>query len=256
MRTRTSGTAAQYLINKIETVFSLDSKEREALLKLPLAERKFRQGEAIVREGECTTQSFAVLDGVTAMIKLAGSGERHIVIFHFVSDIPDLHSLYLERLDVTIEAATACTVGFMPHRAVRAICDEFPRIRDVLWRATLVDAAILRENILNIAVRPALTRVAHLLCEFAIRLKLAKLGDTDIYDLPLTQSEIGDCLGISHVHVNRVLQNLRKKGLIDVTRDRVEIHDWTELQKIGDFDIHYLHLTKRQQEVLGIGVPA
>ncbi len=243
-------TAANYLIRKIETVITLEEPERQAILGLPVTIRKFERGETIVREGDHPKNSFAVLDGVTAMVKTTGQGDRHVVIFHFTSDIPDLHSLHLERLDVAVEAASSCAVGFMPHESLRAVCAKFPRVNNVLWRATLVDASILRECALSIAQRPALNRIAHLLCEFVVRLKLAGLGTEDGCELPLTQAEIGDCLGITYVHVNRVLQTLRKQKLIDLESDRLRVHDWPGLVQIGDFDANYLHLTPRQREML------
>lgn len=247
--------ASQHIVDKIETVAPLSRSEKTAILALPVALKDFRRGVTVVREGDHPTQSFAVLEGVTGMIKFTGAGDRHIVIFHFARDIPDLQSLHLDRLDVSIETITSCTLGFIPHAAIREVCTDFPRIAAMLWRATLVDAAVLRECVLSIARRPALMRVAHFLCEFVVRMKLAGRGDAAGCDLPLTQTELADGLGLSQVHVNRIVQSLRKRGLIALNRDQFIVNDWNELKTVGDFDPGYLHLTPRQRNLLGDGAP-
>jgi CRP-like cAMP-binding protein len=234
----------------MQFVFSLEKDERDAICRLPHKIRSFRKGQAIVSEGDRTTSSFVVLDGVTSMVKVSGAGDRQIVIFHVVGDTPDLHSLYLQKADSTVSALKHCTVAFMPHKAILALCDNFPRIKDAMWRSTLVDGAILREWLLNVGQRPALKRIAHLLCEMVVRMKLAGLGTTSASVVPLTQEEIGDCLGLGSIHVNRSLQKLRRDGLIRLRRTALEIPDWRALQEAGDFDIAYLHLTERQRHYL------
>lgn len=238
------------LTRKIETVCALTARERAAVNAMPLTVREFDRGEAIIQEGDLATTCFVVLSGVTCMFKVTGDGYRQITIFHFAGDMPDLHTMYLDTADVSISALRPSLIGFVSHEAVKRLCDRFPRIRAALWRATLVDAAVYREWLLNLGQRPATMRVAHLLCEMVVRMKLAGLGSMEASTVPLTQQEIGDCVGLSAIHVNRCLQELRRRGLIILRRATLEIPDWRGLQTAGDFDTGFLHLTERQQKLL------
>jgi CRP-like cAMP-binding protein len=112
-----------------------------------------------------------------------------------------------------------------------------------MWIDTLVDASIFREWIMNVGRRDARTRVAHLLCEFSLRLKLAGLGQDNSYELPMTQDQLADATGLTSVHVNRTIKLLEAQGLIDRSSPRsIHIGDWRKLAEVGDFDSNYLHL--------------
>ena len=114
-----------------------------------------------------------------------------------------------------------------------------------MWLDTLVDGSIFREWIANVGRRDAHTRLAHLLCEFSLRLKIAGLGKSNQYELPMTQEQIADCTGLTSVHVNRTLKILEAEGLIQRRSSRtVTIGDWKKLAEAGDFDSTYLHLRK------------
>ncbi len=241
---------ARHIARKIDALFTLNADERAALNQLPYKVRRYKKGEVIINEGDVSTSSFVVLEGVTSMIKMCGAGDRQLVMFHFVGDMPDLHSLYIHKADSTLAPLRRCAIAFIPHAAILHLCDTFPRIKDAFWRATLVDAAILREWLLNIGQRPARKRIAHFLCEMVVRMQLSGMGTTSSSVIPLTQEEIGDCLGLGSIHVNRTLQSLRHAGLIRLNRTALEIPDWRALQDAGDFDVGYLHLSKRQRALL------
>ena len=122
---------------------------------------------------------------------------------------------------------------FLTHDTVRNLIRRCPRIGDAFWRETLIDASIFREWMLNQGRREAYGRIAHLLCELYVRLRSAGLTNGHAYELPLTQAELGDALGISTVHVNRTLQ-----------AGSVTVLDWERLKEAGEFDPTYLLLTK------------
>ena len=111
-----------------------------------------------------------------------------------------------------------------------------------MWIDTLIDAAIFREWIVNVGRRDSLSRISHLLCEIALRLEEAGLAKDHTYEMPMTQEQIADCTGLTPVHVNRVLKELGRMGLIDRERRSVSILHWDRLQEIGDFNTRYLHL--------------
>jgi CRP-like cAMP-binding protein len=112
---------------------------------------------------------------------------------------------------------------------------------------THIDAYIFREWTLNVGRRDARTRTAHLLCEFALRLVAVGLGERCHYELPMTQEQLADALGLTSVHTNRTLKNLTEGGLITRTHRSVRINDWSALMAVGDFDPAYLHLGSSQR---------
>jgi CRP-like cAMP-binding protein len=133
---------------------------------------------------------------------------------------------------------------FISHETVRNLMQGCPRISDAFWRDALIDAAVFREWILNLGRREAYGRMAHLLCEFYVRLKAVGLTNGDACDMPFTQTELADATGLSTVHVNRTLQDLRGEGLITLRAGSLSVLDWDRLREAGEFDPTYLHLRK------------
>ena len=208
---------------------------------LPITERKFGADKDVVRFGDRPTQCCLVIDGIAAMYKITGPGRRQILNFYMPGDMPDLHSLHLKVMDCGIASLTPCTFGLVPHDVLRDLCRRRPSVSDALWKLTLVDSAIFREWIVNIGQRASATRLAHLLCELFVRSRAANLNENDVCPLPITQQEMADATGISVVHVNRMLQELRERGLIDLSKRRLTVLDWDGLKEAGDFDGTYLH---------------
>jgi len=164
--------------------------------------------------------------------------------YHVPGDVPDFQSLHLQTLDMTIAAITPCRVGFVQHEAVRALLRAQPRLGEVFWRATLIDAAIVREWMLNTGRRDAYARMAHLLCELITRLGAVGLAPDLSCDLPMTQPELADALGITPVHVNRTIRELKAAELITLRSRRLVVHDWKGLVAAAEFDPAYLHLRR------------
>jgi CRP-like cAMP-binding protein len=171
-------------------------------------------------------------------------GKRQITAFHTPGDVPDLHSLHIKVMDHSLGAIAASQVFLVPHEKMRATLAAEPSLRDLLWRDTLIDAAVFREWTVNVGRRSAYTRIAHLLCEVLLRMRAVGLASGDSCDLPLTQEELGDATGLSNVHVNRSLQELRGDGLIELRRGSLKVLDWERLTEAGEFDPTYLHLRK------------
>jgi CRP-like cAMP-binding protein len=170
--------------------------------------------------------------------------------FYIPGDIPDLQSLHLEVMDHSLATVIASKVAFIPHDVVRAFLRAFlrahPRIADVFWRDTLIDAAVFREWVVNVGRRDAYARIAHVLCEVYVRLRAVGLVNGRAFEMPVTQAELGDATGLSTVHVNRTLQELRGNGLITTKKNgRVAIEDWERLQAAGEFDATYLHIKEQ-----------
>ena len=234
------------MIRKLESIFRLSTEEKQALQDLPMQITVFKADQDIVRIGDRPSQCCLLVEGYTCVYKLTTEGKRQIVAFYVPGDMPDLQSLHLKVLDNSLATVTPCTVGFIQHEDLRRICDRYPRITAALWRETLVDASIFREWVLNVGRRDAFSRMAHLLCEFRVKLKAVGLAEDDTFDLPLTQGELADAIGTSNVHVNRVLQDLRAKDLIRSKGTQVTIPDWEKLKAVAGFDPLYLHLESEE----------
>jgi CRP-like cAMP-binding protein len=159
-------------------------------------------------------------------------------------DVVDLQNSLLGWADHSVQALTRTKVAFIRREAVIDIAFRFPELGMAMWYDTLVDGSIFREWILNIARRDAPTRIAHLLCEFGIRFEAIGLGTRSSYQLPMTQDQLADATGLTSVHVNRTLMYLERQGLITRTVRYVSVADWPRLQKTGDFNQAYLHLSK------------
>jgi CRP-like cAMP-binding protein len=229
-------------IRKIESVFTLTDDERQALENLPMQVAVIKNDQDIVREGDRPSRSCLILSGFACTYKVTVQGKRQIVSFNLPGDVPDLQSLHLKVIDNSISTISPCSVGFITHEDLRAICERYPRITAAFCRETLIDGAIFREWVLNVGRREAYTRMAHVFCELLTRLRAVGLVEDHACDLPITQGEFADALGVTTVHVNRVLQAMRADGLIELSGDRLNIPDWDRLKEVGEFDPTYLHL--------------
>src|SRR5688572_29646210 len=234
------------LIRKLDNIVTLDENERAALLNLPLQLTTLRADQDIVREGDRPSRSCALLEGFLATYKVTGEGKRQITNFHIPGDIPDLQSLHLEVLDSSLHTLTPCRVGFIQHEALHDLCDHHPRIARALWRETLIDASMFREWTVNNGRREAYGRISHILCELMTRLEAVGLAKDHTCEIPITQGEFADATGLSNVHVNRVLQELRGDGLITLKGNTLVALDWDQLRQAGDFDPTYLHLQRHR----------
>jgi CRP-like cAMP-binding protein len=175
---------------------------------------------------------------------MTAEGKRQILSFHIAGDIPDLQSLHLSVMDHSLGTLVPSKLAFIQHDDLHALLRGHPRLHDLFWRDTLIDAAVFRQWMVGIGRRSAQTRIAHLLCELLARLRAVELAEDHAFRLPVTQAEMGDALGLSTVHVNRVLQTLRGERLIAWRGDSVTVLDWEGLQDRGEFDPIYLHLAK------------
>jgi CRP-like cAMP-binding protein len=230
------------LIRKLETASKLTGEEKAAICQLPLKSRTFEKGGDIVRQGDSPQHACLIVEGVVCRYRIISRGRRQILSVHMPGDLPDLQSLFLDVMDHGLAPVTPGRAVFIPHGPLRELIRAWPNVAAALWRDTLVDASIFRDAIAGLGRRSARERVAHLICELAVRLDALDLIAGTRFPLPLTQAELADALGITTIHVNRVLQGLRAEGLIRKQGRQVQIEDWAALCAAGDFDLEYLHL--------------
>jgi CRP-like cAMP-binding protein len=229
------------MLAKLQLWMQLDEADQKAILNLPYQLRKLGPQQYIVRDGETPIHSCLLLSGFAYRHKLTGDGGRQIMSIHMKGDVVDLQNSLLRRSDHNVQALTKVEVALIPIEAVQDIAFKHPAIGKAMWYETLVDASIFREWTLNVGRRHARARMAHMLCEFALRLEVAGLGEQCNYELPMTQEQLADALGLTPVHVNRTMKALESDGLIDRTQRTVKIVNWDNLVAVGDFDSNYLH---------------
>ena len=230
------------LVLKLEQRDRLSDDEKRVLESAISRVRVVEADEDIVHEGDHPSESSLLLDGFAARYKIFSNGRRQITAIHVAGDFVDLHSFLLKTMDHGVLALTPCRVAVVPHAALERITDEHPHLTRLLWLNTLIDGAIHREWLTTMGRLSATAHMAHFICELFLRLKAVGRTDGDTIHLPLTQAELGDTLGLSTVHVNRVLQELRKEGLIRWQGDALTILDWGQLKNVGEFTPTYLNL--------------
>jgi CRP-like cAMP-binding protein len=233
------------LLRKLQ-VRDVIGREEEDVLRASIGEiREHPAGRTIIRAGTTLGASTLLIDGIVCRYKDLADGQRQIMELHVAGDFVDLHGFLLKRLDHNIGTMTPVRVALVPHDALRGITETHPHLGRMLWFSTLLDAAIHREKILSIGRRSAVARIAHILCELLVRLRLVGLADETGYALPLTQADLADVTGLTSVHVNRMLKKLRDEKLLTFRGGRVTIGDWEGLQRLAEFDPTYLHLERR-----------
>lgn len=222
------------------------SAEEEKAIRSVIGEvRQVPADKTIIRAGVELNFSVMLLDGLLCRYKDLRDGSRQISELHVAGDFADLHGFTLKHLDHSILALTPCRIALAPHDRIADITARFPHLARLWWFTTNMDAAIHREWVLSLGRRSAISRVAHLFCELRVRLEIVGLADREGYGLALTQTDIAECLGLTSVHVNRVLKELRERGLVEFRGGRVSIGDLAGLEKIAEFDPNYLYLERR-----------
>ena len=224
------------------------SPDEEAAIRGAVKEViKVRADRVAVREGEQMTYSTILLSGIAARRKDLSDGRRQYTELHIPGDFTDLHSFTLKRLDHDIVALSDCSFAVVPHERLKEITERYPHLVRVYWFATSLDAAIHRAWEVSLGSRNAIGRMAHLFCEVYIRLELVGLTRGSSYDLPISQQELGEMLGMTPVHANRTLQQLRKQGILEFAGGLVTIHDMAALKLTADFDPSYLYLERQRR---------
>lgn len=232
-------------LKKLRKRTDISSEEERAIRHAVAETRGFPADEIVVHAGVELGSSIILLEGWMARSKDLESGERQVTELHVAGDFADLHAFTLKQLDHDIVTLTDCTVAVVPHEAIKDLTERYPQLARAYWLETNVDGAIHREWALSLGQRSAISRMAHLFCELYLRLDLVGRVNGRGYELPLTQRELSECLGLTVVHANRTLQELRRRGLIELENRRLTILDRRGLEGLAEFDPAYLYLGRR-----------
>ena len=233
------------LIRKLESIGTLSEEERQAIQSLPMRIHILGARQDIVRDGEQPTQCCLILDGWVCRYKLLSQGKRQILSFHIAGDMPDLQGLHAHTMDYGLSTVKHATVAFIARESLRELTARFPSLATLLWRDTLLDAAVVRAWMTGMGRRTAFERIGHLFCELYLKLRAVGLAGDYRCPLPVTQMDLADALGLTPVHINRVLREMRSRALITLRHQTLVIEAWDDLLQASEFDPTYLYLEMR-----------
>jgi CRP-like cAMP-binding protein len=230
------------LIRKLENYVQLAKIEHQALLDAIGPVQRFGAREDIIVQGSLSDGTIILLDGLACRYKLLPDGRRQIISYFVPGDMCDLRVFILKQVDHAVTTLVPASVAVLPRERLVDLTETYPCIARALWWAALAEESITREWLVNLGQRTAYERLAHFICEMFFRLHAVGLANGERCEIPLTQAELADTLGLSTVHVNRTLQDLRRAGLITLRGKDLTIHDLAALQRVAMFSPGYLHL--------------
>jgi CRP-like cAMP-binding protein len=233
------------LVRKLEGFGPLSELDRTVLERISANAQLIGPRIDLIREGDPPDGVILVMEGIACRQKHRANGARQITAYLVPGDSCDLDVALLDRMDHTITTLSACRVVRIPSDVVRRLLKDHPTVARALRMSTLVDEATLREWLVNVGCRSAIERIAHLFCELLVRLQVVGFASEDSYEFPVTQLDLADTVGLSNVHVNRSLQELRRKGVIEFKGKTLKILDRQRLKTIAEFNAKYLHLGTR-----------
>jgi len=222
------------LIRRLEEYAELSGSSRQALQDITAKPvRRIDRRRDLIRQGANPESVYLIHKGWACRYKLLDDGRRQIVDFLIPGDLCDLNIYILSRIDHSIGAITPLEVIAIDRHELEAITQSYPQITPALWWQELVSKSCNREWIVNVGARSAIERIAHLLCEIFTRAQAAGLGDARSCEFPPTQFDLACALGLTAVHVNRTLQQLRRDRLIELRAGQLAILDPERLADIA-----------------------
>jgi CRP-like cAMP-binding protein len=232
-------------LQKLRQRIEISSDEERAIRDSITEIRQIGPDRLVIRAGEELNESLMLLDGWLARCKDLAGGERQVMQLHVAGDFADLHGFTLKKLDHDVATLSECRLAVVPHEKLQSITESLPRLARIYWFTTNVDAAIQRELALSLGQRSAISRMAHLFCELDARLEVVGRAKNGEFQFPLTQRELSECLGLTVVHANRTLQELRRRRLVDLENRWLTIRDRGALEAVAEFDPSYLYLNEQ-----------
>jgi CRP-like cAMP-binding protein len=237
-----SSSALQGFVNRLASRSILTDEEESAILGLKGQIKQAAAHVDFVRQGEQVDHSCLVVGGLVGRFGQSKNGARQITCLHIPGDMADLPSVVSPKSGWGLTALTKTTILRLPHADLRRLAAKHSGIAEAFWRDCVADGSIFSEWVVNVGRRDALAGLAHLFCEMGIRCERAGQGDRRSFSLPITQADLADATGMTNVHVNRTLKELKSRSIVDAQGGTVTIHNWDQLVSTGDFDDAYMLL--------------
>ncbi len=237
------------LTRKLSLYAQLSASDRQVLDTLLVREECFPADADIIAEGMLPRSVFVMKEGMAVRYRNLPDGGRQIMTFLIPGDLCDAHVFLLKTMDHSLATITPVRIAPISREDILDLFAQRPRISAALWWSSLQEESMLRERIVSLGRRDARGRVAYLLCELLWRHAAIGLTNGDVFRLPLTQTELGDTLGLTPVHVNRILKEFRERRLIAIEHKMLNLLDVVGLQGIAGFNKDYLHLNGVSEEV-------
>jgi CRP-like cAMP-binding protein len=234
--------ALQLFVRRLASRSILTDGEVSALLGLNGVISEVASHIDFIRFGEPVDHACLIVDGLAGRFGQNRDGARQITCLHIPGDMADLPSVVSPKSGWGLSALTSTTILRIPHADLRRVAAKHSGIAEAFWRDCVADGSIFSEWVVNVGRRDAISRLAHLFCEMAIKCEQAGLGDRRSFPLPITQADLGDATGLTGVHVNRTLKDLRAQSIVELRSGTVTIHDWDRLVSTGDFNAGFMLL--------------
>jgi CRP-like cAMP-binding protein len=232
--------ASASLACKLTQFIELSPDELGCLDRLQARNRSFERRVNLRSEGESGEQCFVLQDGWAGCYKLLLNGRRQIINFAIPGDFLGLRSVLFRVSDHSVASITPVQVSSFSGRELFEIINQFPRVAVAILWALSCEEAIVVEHLVNLGRRNALERIAHFLIEFGERLRVVGMATDQGYECPFTQDDLADALGLSAIHVNRILRQLRERQLLTLSHGSLQIHDLPGLAAVAQFSDQYL----------------
>jgi CRP-like cAMP-binding protein len=242
----------QRFLDRLTSRSVLTEEEQQAILNLSGRTEHVQANRDFVAHGQRVDHACLIIAGLVGRFGQNSDGKRQITAIHVPGDMADLHSVVQPAAASALQALSIATIIRVPHAELRMVTARYPALAEALWRDCMVDAAILAQWVVNVGRRDARQRMAHLLCEMAVRLQATPSEGEVLFPFAVTQAQLADATGLTGVHVNRTLQRLRRDGLAEINSRSVRIPNWTALTRAGEFEPSYLQENIRPQERLRI----
>jgi CRP-like cAMP-binding protein len=234
-------------LTRLKLRSELTAEAQHAILKLKSRPVRTPARQDIVMPGQTLDHACLVVSGLLGRFDQVLDGNRQITAVYVPGDMCDIHSVVAPTTAWGLTALSATETLQVPHVALKALVADYPEIGMAFWRDTTTDASILAKWISSLGRKSAIARLSHLLCEMGLRLELAGAGTRTSYAFDITQEQLGNMLGMTAVHVNRMLLSLRTDSIVTMRGHRVEINDWDRLAAVGEFDPNFLLLPQNRE---------
>lgn len=238
----------ELLVRNLELRACLSEADRAAIHELKLSERSLEPLTYLVREADRVGQCAILISGFAYRQKITDAGEKQILSILVPGDAVDFQALFTDVTDHSVQMLTRGDVGYVAIDEFESLFMERPNIARAILLAVLAEASVFREWIVNVACRRGKERIAHLLCEIGVRLDAIGLSHNGSYDLPMTQGDLADAVGLSPVHVNRSLKTLEAESFIRRGRGAIHCDNWKGMRELCGFNARYLHLDRLVRE--------